>query len=185
VTSAKGDKSGEAHSLLWAALGACAEENYAKCETLLGRVEATLRPVLAPGHPTFNIVDTTKASILMSQRRDAEAIELLQQVAARLGAERSPHLVRALSRRAMAEQRAGRPAQARASAQRAVEVARSAMSGLQASEFLGSALLAQARIASEQGEGEAAKVLLAEAREQLQASIGEDAPALRQARLTR
>jgi serine/threonine-protein kinase len=175
VTSAKGDKSGEAHSLLWAALAACAEENYAKCGSFLDRVEATLRPVLAPGHPTFNIVDTTKASILMSQQRDTDAIELLRQVTARLGSERSPHLVRALSRLAMAEQRAGHPAEAKASAQRAVEVARSAMAGLQHSEFLGSALLAQARIAAEQGEADAAKTLLAQAREELRASIGEGA----------
>jgi hypothetical protein len=121
----------------------------------------------------------------MARGDDLAAIAQLEPVVARLQAERSPHLVRALSRLALAQQRAGRPAEASATARRAVEVARSAMAGLTTSEFLGSALLAEARILSSQGDAARAQALLAEAREQLAGSIGQDAPALRQAQLQR
>jgi serine/threonine-protein kinase len=181
LTSSKGDKSGEAHSLLWAALAACELQDFARCESLLERVETILRPVLPASHPTFIIVDTTKAQVSLGRHDSRAAIERLERVTARLADERSPHLVRALSLLALAHEQAGDGPAARDSAARAVAVARAAMSGLRHSEWLGNALLAQARIHARQGDGAKAGEMLKEAREQLAGSIGEDSPAVRQA----
>lgn len=181
--AAKGDKQGEGHAWLWAALAACADKNFPKCEALLARAQASLQAILTPTHPTTSILDTGKAEVLLAKGQTAKAVERLEAVVARLTNERSPHLVRALSLLGVAQQQAGDAAAARATAVRAVEVARSAMSGLQHSEWLGMALLTQARILARQGDAAAANAVLQEAREQLAGSIGEGSVAVKRAEL--
>ena len=175
--SAKGDKQGEGYARLWSAIAACNDGKVAQCESLLARAEENLQPVLTPTHPTTSILDTANAQLLLAKGETAKAAERLEAAVARMAGERSPYLMRALSWLAIAQQAAGNAAAARDSAARAVEVARSAMSGLTQSEWLGSALRVQGRILEQQGEAAAAAPVLREAREQLVGSIGEEAAA--------
>jgi hypothetical protein len=178
-----GDIQGAGHVLLWAGLAACADGKLDKCDDLLQRAEVDLKSILTPTHPTTWILETGKAELLVARGQASAALALLEPVISRASVERSPHLVRALSMRALAQQRAGDSGAARDSAAKAVEVARSAMVGLEYSEWLGNALLTQARVLKAQGEDAGASALLAEARAQLIGSVGEGSAVVRRAKL--
>jgi serine/threonine-protein kinase len=181
--TALGDIQGAGHVHLWAGLAACADGELDKCDALFQRAEGELKSILTLTHPTTWILETGKAELLLARGDSSAALSLLEPVIARSSVERSPHLVRALSMRALAQQRAGDASAARDSAAKAVEVARSAMVGLEHSEWLGNALLTQARVLRAQGEEAGASAALAEARAQLVGSVGEGTAAVRRARL--
>jgi serine/threonine-protein kinase len=170
--AALGDIQGAGHVLLYAGLAACADGKLEKCDALLQRAEGELKSILTPTHPTTWILDTGKAQLLLARGDASAALALLEPVVARSSVERSPHLVRALSWRALAQQRAGDASAARDSAAKAVEVARSAMAGLEHSEWLGNALLRQAFVLRAQGDDAGASAALAEAGAQLIGSVG-------------
>lgn len=172
--TALGDIQGAGHVHLWAGLAACADGKLDKCDALLQRAEGELKSILTPTHPTTWILETGKAESLLARGDAAAALGLLETVVSRSSAERSPHLVRALSWRALAHQRAGNASAARDSAAKAVEVARSAMVGLEHSEWLGNALRTQARVLKAQGDEAGASAALDEARVQLIGSVGQD-----------
>jgi serine/threonine-protein kinase len=181
--SAIGDIQGAGHVLLWAGLAACADGKLDKCDALLQRAEVDLKSILTPTHPTTWILETGKAELLLARGQASAALALLEPVISRASVERSPHLVRALSLRALAQQRAGNASAARDSAAKAVEVARSAMVGLEHSEWLGNALLTQARVLMAQGDEAGASAALDEARAQLIGSVGQGTAAVARARL--
>jgi len=76
----------------------------------------------------------------------------------------------------------GDHAAAQGHAGEAIESARAATRGFAQSEWLGSALLAQAIVLQAQGETARSKTLATEALEQLQESAGNDAPPTRESR---
>jgi hypothetical protein len=74
---------------------------------------------------------------------------------------------------------AGDTARARETAALAVATARKMTAGVPESEWVGSALLVQARVHEKSGDREGARGMVREARRQLEPTLGLDAPVLR------
>jgi ATP/maltotriose-dependent transcriptional regulator MalT len=130
--------------------------------------------VFPPGYSTFASVEAMRGKIALLRHKRADAVAHLERAVKMYEAapDRNLLVIRALAMLATAQQAAGDGAAARATAARAVERAREATQGFTHSEWLGSALLAQSEVHRAQGEGEAARAMAAEARAQLEASLG-------------
>jgi len=109
-----------------------------------------------------------------------QATEHLQRALAALPHD-EPNRMRALTLLARARLQQGDATAALASARDAVAQARTALTGFSHSEWLGSALLAEGMAMRSLGQGDADAVLR-ESASQLEASVGPDAPATREAR---
>jgi tetratricopeptide (TPR) repeat protein len=93
--------------------------------------------------------------------------------------DRNPLRIRALALLALCLDDLGKPEAARQTAALAVDTARRMTAGVPESEWVGSTLLAQARVHERQGDTAGAKAMAAEAKRYLEPTLGLDAPVLR------
>jgi len=173
-----GDKRGEAFAMLTAAGAACSGADVARCETLLEEAAGRLRPMLPPKHSTNATLQYLAGRAWLTRGDAARARPFFENAVTLFEAapDRNFNVIRALSHLGLAQQQMGEGVAARATAARAVDLARKAATGYETSEWLGSALLAQAGIAASQADPASARKLLGEARTQLIGSVGPGTP---------
>lgn len=178
-----GDKRGEAYVLIVAAMAACALDEIVKCEALVASAEAKAAPVFPPANSHFATLRMLSAKVALARGDTRKAMDLLHDAVSRYQAtaDKNPLLASALSLLAETYQRTGDEVRAKLTAEKAVETARVVAGDFPTSECMGAALLAQAAIYKAQGNPVAARKIALEARDQLAASVGADAPAVAQA----
>jgi hypothetical protein len=142
-----------------------------------------LASLFPAGHPLLGTLELTAAELSLLGNDRETARRQLQQAIALYDAlpERNPKLFVGLGRLARLEQQLGHTEDALTLSERAVIEARRFTTGLTASEFLGSALLARATVLAAQQNDAAARTAATEAVDQLQQSLGADAPPTREA----
>jgi serine/threonine protein kinase len=166
-----GDKRGAVNADLVAAEAACVKGDLQRCAMLLKEVDEAMRPALPPAHPSLAVIDTIKVRLALARGDDKTALEVAEALVARVGNGRTPHAVRAHAVLALARQAGGDLDGARASAARAVEIARDASKGFKSADWVATALLAQAAVHRAQGDSEGWLAMDLEAREQLADSL--------------
>jgi tetratricopeptide (TPR) repeat protein len=178
-----GDKRGELFALLNMASAACARNAVDRCELLLKSGEKQLPTLFPAGHSNYATVQMFTARIALARRdlmkADRAATEAVEMYAA--ARDRSPLRIRALSLLASIRQQRGDLDSARRYAKEAVDAAQELSRGFMHSEWVGSALLAQAAVLRAQGDAGQARTLAGEAREHLVASAGPGAPVTKDA----
>jgi serine/threonine protein kinase/tetratricopeptide (TPR) repeat protein len=182
------NRSGNARAIaftsLYAASAWCAQGDLTRCSDLLAGSREKLHAVLPADHYVFGIVETTAAKLALARHDPVAAQDDLRHAVKIFDAatEKSPARIRALSLLARTEQELAEDNAARDDAAEAVSSAREASTGFTHSEWLGSALLAMGVVQSAQGNNAAAQTTLRESLAQLHESVGDDAPATREAR---
>ena len=162
----------------------CYTDHLARCAELLSAARAELAVLLPTGHSVFGTLATTEAQHALARSELPEARARLMRAVAIFDAasDRNPVSIRALTLLARVEQRLGEHAAAQTHAQTAVVRARAAMAGFTHSEWLGSALVAQGLVQQARGDASAAQASWRAAVVELQASLGDAAPATVEAR---
>ena len=163
----------------------CRAGDAVRCADRLTLGRRALVKILPPGHSAFGTVAFTSARLSLLQGSDVRARrELLEAIALFDAAEeRNPMAMVARGLLARLEQRAGNSDVASQLAARAVRDARAYTRGLATSEWLGSALLAQAMVQDRTRDAVRTRQLANEAAVQLRASVGAAAPATKEAEL--
>ena len=166
-----------------AAIAWCVAGNIARCEERLKLGRATLTTLLPPGHSTFGTLALTTARLALLKGNQENARQQLQTAVSiyDAAAERNPMRIVALSTLAGLEQRLGNAPRASELSESAVAQARKYAAGLGASDWLGSALLARAKLLEAQSDLKGALLCVQEAKAQLESSLGLQAPATREA----
>ncbi|HSW27593.1 MAG TPA: protein kinase [Burkholderiaceae bacterium] len=161
----------------------CELRDWARCDALMNDARATLQPVLPPDRAIWGTIDVAEARAALARDDLPRAYALLRGAMAKYDAapDRSPGRSRALALLARVEARQGELPAAQGHASDAVQAARLIAAGFTTSEWIGSALLAQAIVALAQGDSAAATTMLRDALEQLRDSAGDTAPATREA----
>ena len=161
----------------------CELRDWARCDALMNDARATLKPVLPPDRAIWGTIDVAEARAALARDDLPRARALLRGAMAKYDAapDRSPGRTRALTLLARVEARQGELPAAQGHASEAVQAARLIAAGFTTSEWIGSALLAQAIVALAQGDTAAATAMLRDALEQLRDSAGDTAPATREA----
>jgi tetratricopeptide (TPR) repeat protein len=158
----------------------CAVNDRVRCAAMLADARAGLTRMLPAGHSTLGTLEMTQAQLALTLGDLAAAHNGLQ-LAVRLfqtASAKSPIGIRALTLLARTEQQLGDLDAAEAHAALAVAQAREALAGFAHSEWLGSALVAQGLVQQARGEAAAAQASWRAALEQLQATVGDAAPAV-------
>src|SRR5205085_854862 len=126
----------------------------ARCDELRAEADRQLRPMLPPSHSTFATLEFLAGRSAMIRGDAAKARALLLDSVSLYEAAPDKHLgiVRALSALALVQQQLGDAEAARASASRAVDIARKAAVGFEHTEWLGSALVALGNVLAAQGD---------------------------------
>jgi eukaryotic-like serine/threonine-protein kinase len=184
ASRAMGDAQTEPFVVLGLAGAHCARHEWSQCDEHLAQVRRMMVGVRPPGTPTFGNIEVIAAQSWFARGDMAQARALLNKAMAiyntnttRAASGRS----RALALLARLDVQAGELDAARQHAQQSLEAARVASSGFVHSEWVGSALLAQAivqRARSEAGADES----LQQALQHLLPSVGENASPTLEAR---
>jgi tetratricopeptide (TPR) repeat protein len=169
---------------LYGAPAWCATGAVERCAELLDTARGHLTASLPKGHVNFGVLEIATAQLALARRQPADAREPLQRAGMvfSAAAEKSPLQWRALGLLARTEVQLGDAAAAAGHADAAVAAAREAARGLASSAWLGEALVTLALVRQAQGDKGVAAAALREAVEQLQGALGDEAPALVQAR---
>jgi tetratricopeptide (TPR) repeat protein len=169
---------------LYGAPAWCASGDAARCASLIDTARAKLTGVLPAAHPSFGALALAEAQLSLLRAEPAQAREQLQRALAIFDAapEKNPLAIRALALLARTDMQLGDAAAATTHAAQAEARARAAASGFAGTEWLGDALLARSVVERARGERAAAQALLREAQTQLHDTLGDDAPASREAR---
>jgi tetratricopeptide (TPR) repeat protein len=181
---ANGNARGDAFTRLGLATATCHRDTLARCEQQMAGVADALRKVLPPKHSVFASLQVQLGLAALNAKQPERAAQQLQAAlhAFDAAADRTPARAQAQALLARAEAQLGHGERARQLANDAVAAARADMQGQPHTEWLGSALLAQGAVLAAQGEAAQARAVLGEALNQLQASMGPDAWATRDAR---
>jgi serine/threonine-protein kinase len=176
-----GHRRGEAHALLHLARAICASGSERECETAVERARARFEGTEPPRHSVFAILQYLRGMAAMRQGDAAGAQRWLEEAVTlfKSASDRNPISTRALALLALVLDESGEKARAQETAALAVSTAREMTSGLAESEWVGSALLAQAKIHESQGDLASARKEVSEARRHLEGTLGMDAPAMR------
>ena len=158
--------------------------DLARSEAFLTQARSQLQATLPANHSAFAALEVSTARLDLARRAPADARAHLDRALAiyATASEAAPSRIKALELLARVEQQLNEGAAAREHAAKAVALAREIAGGLTHIEWLGSALLAQGAVLAAQGDKPAAQAALREALAQLQASVGDEAPATREAR---
>jgi tetratricopeptide (TPR) repeat protein len=167
-----------------AAYAACKAGLFERCARHLQAARAPLERAVGPRNSAVAQLDTVAGWLALERADAAGAAAYFARGLVIYDAAPDLNLrkVLALAGLAQAKQALGRLDEARATVQRAVDVASESRSGLGHSYWLGEALLARARIALAQGDAAAGHASLRAALAQLEPSVGPQAPATREAR---
>jgi eukaryotic-like serine/threonine-protein kinase len=162
----------------------CAVQDFAHCAELLAAAESGFTALLPAGHSRFGNLKTVQAQLALARADLPQARTWLKQAVAIFDAatNRSAIGIRALTLLACTEQQLGELDAAEMDAARAVAQARDAMAGFEHSQWLGSALVAQGMVQRSRGESAAAQATWRAALAELQATVGDSAPATAEVR---
>jgi eukaryotic-like serine/threonine-protein kinase len=180
--AALGDKRGEVFAMLVKAAATC-EMNVKPCGLQVEQLWTKAKGLFPEKHSFFSILKMLGAQeqVLRGRHHEAAA-QFGEAIDGFLAApDRSPLVVRALARQAVALQKAGDAPAAKQSATRALEIASEYSRGLEGSTWVGVAQLAQAEILLLQGDKAAALPLAQAALSTLTTHAGDSAPLTRQA----
>jgi tetratricopeptide (TPR) repeat protein len=162
----------------------CPKGEAARCDQRLAEARSILAGFLPPGHVTFANLDTTVGTLALARgdltaARAAflDALEVFDKAPVL-----QPMRTRAAALLARTELALGRPDAAADRAAEAVAQARTLAKGFEHSEWLGSALLAQAIVQQRRGEAAAAQASARAALAELQPTVGDAAPTTVEAR---
>ena len=164
------------------AIAWCVAGNIPRCEERLKQGREALTKILPSGHSTFGTLALTAARLALLKGDLENARQQLQTAVSVYDAasERNPMRIVALSTLAALEQRLGNTSRAAELSLSAVAQARKYVAGLDSSDWLGSALLARAKLLDAQKSTDAARAVALEAKAQLESSLGAQAPATRE-----
>ena len=159
----------------------CATDDIARCAELLEVAHRSLVAALPPGHSLLGSLGMLEAQLALAKSEPEAARDRLREAAAIFAKarDRNPNRLRVATLQAVTETALGHADEALRLAASAVAQARSALSGFAASGWLGEALLAQGQAQAAAGHRDEARASWREALQQLQASVGADAPATR------
>ena len=181
LTEQRGDVRGLAYGTV--GFNHCPAGEAVRCDQRLAEARGILAGLLPPQHWTFANLDTTVGTLALARGDLAAAQAAFLQ--ALTGFDKAPipqpMRTRAAALLARTELALGHPDAAAARAAEAVAQARTLAKGFEHSEWLGSALLAQAIVQRARGEA-AAQASAQEALAQLQATVGDAAPTTVEAR---
>lgn len=178
------DKNRVAQHSIYGASAWCATGDLTRCQSLLEAAHANLQPILPPTHVNFANIEIWQADLSLARAMPLEASMQLKRALAIFDAtsEKNAFRIYALAKLARTEQKLGQIIAARNSASDAVAAARDASKDLTATYWLGIALMAQGVVEKAQGNKSAARLAFDEALSQLRGSLGDDAPATKEAR---
>ena len=169
---------------LGAALTTCAAEEADRCERLLIAARNSLANGLPANHSAFGTMKLIAGDIAWL-RGNSDAARIAWNDASDHFASASDGnivQIRALSWLARAESALGKSAETNRHADAAVAMARASLNGFRTSEWLGSALLAQAIVRKSDGAIANARLSLGEAVTSLRETVGEEALSFREAK---
>jgi eukaryotic-like serine/threonine-protein kinase len=157
----------------------CATQALVRCAELLAEVESGFTATLPANHFRFGNLKMVQAQLALARADLPQARKGLKQAVAIFDAatDKSSIDIQALSLLARTEQQLGELDAAEADAARAVTRAREAMAGFEHSRWLGSALVALGMVQKSRGDAAAAQASWRAALAELQATLGESAPA--------
>jgi eukaryotic-like serine/threonine-protein kinase len=169
---------------LQGAMAWCATQDLVRCAELLDSAETGFTGLLPAGHSRFANLKIAQAQLALARADLPQARTLLHQAVALFDAatEKNGLGIRALSLLSRTEQQLGDIDSAATNVARAVEQARDAMAGFEHSQWLGSALVAQGMVQNSRGEPAAAQASWRAALAELQATLGDSAPATNEVR---
>jgi tetratricopeptide (TPR) repeat protein len=162
----------------------CATGELDRCAQLLARARAILVPMLPPTHSRIGMLEVAQAQLALARGELPAASASLRRATEIFAAARDNNqtAIRAWTLLARVEVASGELPAARAHAAQAVSQGQAAMAGFAHSAWLGHALVAQGLAQRALGDGIAARTSLHAAVRELQATLGESAPATREAR---
>jgi eukaryotic-like serine/threonine-protein kinase len=183
-TKARGDKRRGPSFMAEGALAWCLTKDLVRCNQLLATARSELSAVLPAGHTTLGVLEITFSQLASARSEHQQASAALQRAVAIFegASEKNPAGVRALALLARSEQQLGKLDAAQVHAERAVAQAREAMAGFEHSHWLGGALVALGLVQQSRGEFAAAQASWRAALDELQATLGESAPATEEVR---
>jgi tetratricopeptide (TPR) repeat protein len=169
---------------LQGALAWCQTNDVARCDALLAMARVGLTRTMPAGASIFGTLQMRQGQAALARGDRSEARDGLRRAVAIFDAAGARNRVGifALTLLARTEQQLGDVDAAQAHAARAVTRAREALAGFAHSEWLGSALVAQGMVQQACGEAAAAQESWRAALAELQATVGDSAPATAEAR---
>lgn len=182
---ASGVKRAIGFTSMGAALTACVAENVKRCETLTQRAHDSLVDGLPEKHSAFGTIKVLRGHVawLKGDRAAARASWIAANDHFATGSDTKIGRIRALAWLARAEASLGDASGAMAHSESAVTIARNSMNGFASSEWLGTALFAQATARAAAGDTVGAQKSLAECIENLRSAVGEESVLLKDAKL--
>ena len=182
LTAQRGDIRSVAYGT--AGFASCPRGQESRCQQRLSEARKVLAGFLPPQHSTFGTLEITVARMALARGEWQAAHAALLRALAILDSAPTlqPMRTRAAALLARTELALDRPDAAAARASEAVAQARTLVQGFAYSEWLGSALLAQGLVQQARGEAAAAQTSWRAALAELQATVGEAAPATAEAR---
>ena len=167
------------------AMIACGKQQWATCQERISASEARVTDPYVARHSIHATHLWLRAWALQGAGESTSALAMAEQAIAQFGSasDSSPNLVRARILRTELLDAAGRDAEALAESDRALADAKRFAAGFVHSEWMGRALLAKGRILHRQGARAESMHLLAQARIQLEATLGASSPVARAAAL--
>ncbi len=162
----------------------CATSELARCAELLEAARAGFEGALPPRHSRHGTLKIARAQLALARADVPRARAELREAAALFEAasDQNPMGIRARTMLARTEQALGELDAAEADAARALSEARAAQAGFAHTEWLGSALVARGLVERARGRPAEAQASWHEALAELQATLGDDAPATAEVR---
>jgi serine/threonine protein kinase len=181
---ARGNKRAVATIRIQGARAWCDAGEVDRCADMSASGQSELAAILPASHSTIGVAEVAMARVAMARADHAQARTRLQRAVAIFDTapDRNRIGYRALILLARAELQLGELDAAQAAATQAVAAARVALGGFEHSEWLGSALVAQGMVHRARGESAAAQASWRSAVTELQATVGDAAPATAEAR---
>ena len=158
--------------------------DYTRAAAILAELEPRWRRMMPPSHIAFAVLPMHQAQIASGRGDHADAVAKADQsvALAEANAQGLDYLPRLLLRRAGVNLEAGRPAQARADAERSLAMELKATDAAGMYSGVGSAQLMLARALSAEGRADDARIAASQALRNLEESVGADHPKTREAR---
>ena len=176
-----GHRRAEAYARLGLARVQCERGAEAPCVEAIDQARARFDAFDRPTSSAYATFRYMRGVAAMERGESERARPFLEEAVKLFDAahDRSPLRVRAMALLALSLDDSGEAARARQTAALAVASARKMTEGVPESEWVGSALLVQARVHEKQGDVEGARGMAREARRHLEPTLGLDAPVLR------
>jgi serine/threonine protein kinase/tetratricopeptide (TPR) repeat protein len=183
-SKARGDKRYAAITLMRGSRAWCIAGDLVRCGEMLKAGQSELAPSLPAGHPRFGMIEVSLARLALARGDLPQARTRLSKAVVILDASKNKNRrgFSALTLLARTELQLGDLDAAQAHATQAVAQTRDALGGFAHSEWLGSALVAEGMVQQAHGQAAAAQASWQAALVELQATMGDSAPATAEAR---